>query len=186
MSGTQDTETQGHHHARLRRRAARDRAAPPDLGVLARTAVVSFLREASIATAGEPASLADDAILAAVPERSPASPPWADDDQSPAESTAWRAAAISVAALDRIEAAAAKVEADIRAALAAQADLRAAAGDAAEAAVRAAQESWEAARQAVAADTRAQAALRRVEHYFTIIVILLIIFLVIMAFVSVP
>ena len=62
-----------------------------------------------------------------------------------------RAAASGVATLERIEAAAAKVEADIRTALLAQAELQAGAGAAAEAAVRAAEKSWIAARNAEAA-----------------------------------
>ena len=82
---------------------------------------------------------ADVGIPAAMRVRIPASmTPGATG--AAAESVAVRAAAAGVATLDRIEAAAAKVEADIRAALRAQAELRAGAGVAAEAAVRAAQE----------------------------------------------
>ncbi len=73
-----------------------------------------------------------------------------------AESVAVRAALAGVATLDRIEAAAAKVEADIRSALLAQAELQAGAGVAAEAAVRAAQASWIAARASEAAEGRAR------------------------------
>lgn len=58
------------------------------------------------------------------------------------EDIAVRAAATSIATLDRIEAAAAKLEADIAAALAEQARFQAGAGEAAEKAVRAAQEAW--------------------------------------------
>jgi hypothetical protein len=74
-----------------------------------------------------------------------------------ADSVALRAAAASIATLDRIEAAAAKVEADIRAALRTQAQLQAGAAAAAETAVHAAQAAWEAADAALEAEARAKA-----------------------------
>ena len=94
---------------------------------------------------------------------------------------AWRAAAVSVAALDRIEATAAKVEADIAAALQAHAELQAGAGTAAEGAIHAAQSAWVAANSAVEADRRAKIALRRVEHYVSITVALLVIAIIVLA-----
>ena len=89
-----------------------------------------------------------------------------------------RAAALSVATLDRIEAAAAKVEADIRSALQAQAELQAGAGAAAEAAVRAAQESWIAARTSEAAEGRARVILRLMTRYLAVTIALVVITLI--------
>ena len=74
-----------------------------------------------------------------------------------ADSVALQAAAASIATLDRIEKAAAKVEADIRIALRTQARLQAGAAVAAGTAVRAAQVAWEAADAAVEAETRTKA-----------------------------
>jgi len=104
-----------------------------------------------------------------------------------AESVAVRAAASGVATLDRIEAAAAKVEADIRSALLAQAELQAGAGVAAEAAVRAAQESWIAARTSEAAEGRARVILGVMSRYLAVtiaLVVLTAIFLAITAAVA--
>jgi hypothetical protein len=102
-------------------------------------------------------------------------------------SVAVRAAASGVATLDRIEAAAAKVEADIRSALLAQAELQAGAGVAAEAAVRAAQESWIAARTSEAAEGRARVILGVMTRYLGVtiaLVVVTVIFLVITAAVA--
>jgi hypothetical protein len=123
---------------------------------------------------------ADGGISAAMRVRIPAgmSPGAA------AESVAVRAAASGVATLDRIEAAAAKVEADIRSALLAQAELQAGAGVAAEAAVRAAQESWIAARTSEAAEGRARVILGVMTRYLAVTIALVavtVIFLVITA-----
>jgi hypothetical protein len=104
-----------------------------------------------------------------------------------AESVAVRAAASGVATLDRIEAAAAKVEADIRSALLAQAELQAGAGVAAEAAVRAAQESWIAARTSEAAEGRARVILGVMSRYLAVTIALVavtVVFLVITAAVA--
>jgi hypothetical protein len=101
-----------------------------------------------------------------------------------AESVAVRAAASGVATLDRIEAAAAKVEVDIRSALRAQAELQAGAGVAAEAAVRAAQESWIAAHASEAAEGRARVILGVMTRYLAVtiaLVVVTVIFLVITA-----
>src|ERR1700737_4236991 len=112
-------------HARQPRPGATPHG-PPDVGVLARDAVISFLRDASKATAEREAVRAGAAATDA--EAIPAAgntkiaarvlePEAMHRDRisaaSPvaAESEAWRLAAISTAALDRIEAAAAKVEA---------------------------------------------------------------------------
>src|ERR1019366_9137353 len=104
-----------------------------------------------------------------------------------AESVAMKAAALSVATLDRIEAAAAKVEEDIRAALQAQAELRAGAGAAAEAAVRAAEDSWIAAHASEAAEGRARVILGVMTKYLAVtiaLVVIAVIFLVITASVA--
>lgn len=104
-----------------------------------------------------------------------------------AESVAVRAAASGVATLDRIEAAAAKVEADIRSALLAQAELQAGAGVAAEAAVRAAQESWIAARTSEAAEGRARVILGVMTRYLAVTIALVavtVVFLIITAAVA--
>ena len=95
-----------------------------------------------------------------------------------AESVAMRAAALSVATLDRIEVAAAKVEEDIRSALQAQAELQAGAGAAAEAAVRAAQESWIAARTSEAAEGRTRVILRLMTRYLAVTIVLVVITLI--------
>ncbi len=169
-----------------RLRSPRGRPEPPDLGALAKDAVISFLHDASIATAEREAVRAEtagvgtrtaatagtgvangpgeaDGISAAADEPRPGTAA-ADARRLDAESVAWQAASVSLATLGRIEAAAASIEADIRAALQAQAELQAGAGAAAEAAVSAAASAWQAAATAVEADSRVKIALRRVEH----------------------
>jgi hypothetical protein len=98
-----------------------------------------------------------------------------------AESAAWRAADASVAALDRIELAAAKIEADIAAAYRAQADLQAKAGTAAEAAVNAAQSAWESAVSSMEAAGRSKIILRRVGQYMAITIVLVVITIIMLA-----
>src|SRR5271165_7686353 len=104
-----------HRHGR-RQRSGLAPHGPPDVAALAREAVITFLHDASTATAEREAAQA--ATLTAAPRTMVAEPevvPWdavSAGDDAAGESEAWRAAAISVAALDRIEAAAAKVEAD--------------------------------------------------------------------------
>jgi hypothetical protein len=98
-----------------------------------------------------------------------------------AESVAVRAAAMGVATLDRIEAAAAKVEADIRTALLAQAELQAGAGAAAEAAVRAAEKSWIAAHTAEAAEGRAKIILGLMTRYLAVTIVLVVITIIFLA-----
>jgi hypothetical protein len=128
---------------------------------------------------------AERGTSAAMPVRIPAS--MTGVTGADAESVALRAAASGVATLDRIEAAAAKVEADIRSALLAQAELQAGAGVAAEAAVRAAQDSWIAARTSEAAEGRARVILGMMTRYLAVTIVLVVvtvIFLVITAAVA--
>ena len=194
----------GHRRPRSgsRLRPTRIRPDPPDLGALAKDAVISFLHDASTATAERAATRAETAGPAPTAATAGAGPGQADaicaaDEPQPAQaaadasgaeagSIAWRAASVGLATLDRIEAAAASIEADIRAALQAQADLQAGAGAAAEAAVTAAASAWQAAGTAVAAESRVKVAVRRVEHIVTITVILLIIALILVVVGATP
>jgi hypothetical protein len=196
------------HRSRGRQHAA----SSPDVAAAAREAVVGFLHDSSM---GSPAvataqpsgttltpapaptsgmstvavkAAADpaDGGSAALRVRIPASMTSGASDAA-AESVAVRAAVSGVATLDRIEAAAAKVEADIRAALRAQAELQAGAGVAAEAAVRAAQASWIAARASEAAEGRARVILGVMARYLVVTIALVaitMIFLVITAAVA--
>ena len=204
----------GHRHLGHGRRLRSGAAAqgPPDVGALAREAVISFLRDASKATAereaGRAGVVATDAeatdtaaagnaagdgagkaveIPAAAAERV-AMPRNAVSavSRAAADSVAWRAAAISVAALDRIEAAAAKVEADIAAALRAQAEIQAGAGAAAEAAVRAAQEALASAGVATEAERQVKISLRQVRQNVLVTVVLVIIVIIVLAVASSP
>jgi hypothetical protein len=172
----------GHHAAPS---SARPR--PPDLAAAAAGAVVRFLRDSSVAVAERDESAAEaeaggrageaDVILAAPDDVMPWS--TADVGRLDAESVALRAAAVSVATLDRIEMMAAKLEADISSAQRAQAELQAGAGAAAEAAVRAAQAAWVAARRAEEADKQAKISLIRIARYVEITVVLLVISMII-------
>ena len=200
----------GHRRPRGSRRLRSSHVRPgaPDLGALAREAVISFLHDASIATAEREAVRAEtavpgsgtaatvgtgvtndpgeaDGISAAADEPLPRTAA-AGASRLDAESVAWHAASVSLATLSRIEAAAASIEADIRAALQAQAELQAGAGAAAEAAVSAAASAWQAAGTAVEADTRVKIALRRVEHFVTITVVLLIIAMILVVVGATP
>jgi hypothetical protein len=155
--------------------------------------VVSFLHEASVATAerehaGAPAAGGDTiagpaptagAVLPAEQEARPWSAASAGRPVG-AEAVAVRAAAAGAATLERIEAAAAKVEEDIAAALHAHAELQAGAGRAAEAAVRAAQEAWDAANSAAESDKQARISLRLVARYATIAMALLVVAIVVL------
>jgi len=163
------------------------RARPPDLAAAAAGAVVRFLRDSSVAVAERDESAAGaeaggrageaDVILAAPDDVMPWS--TADAGRLDAESVALKAAAVSVATLDRIEMLAAKLEADISSAQRAQAELQAGAGAAAEAAVRAAQAAWVAARRAEEADKQAKISLIRIARYVEITVVLLVISMII-------
>jgi hypothetical protein len=155
-------------------------AEPPDLAEAARRAVVTFLHDAAAATAERESGRA--LPTAARPGAAQAQASVPDEPiqwSTPAggrldlpESTAVRAAAAGVATLERIEQAAAKVEADIAAALQAHAELQAGAGAAAEAAVRAAQEAWSSARSAAESDRQAKISLRRVVRWVTVTIVL--------------
>ena len=125
----------------------------PDLGAMAREAVVGFLHEASSAGAE----------------------PQADRGALAVGDAGAQAGAASATALQRIETLAAKIEADIAAALQTQAELEAGAGAAAEAAIYAAQSSWNAAAAAAESDRQTKISLRKVARYVTITIALLII-----------
>jgi hypothetical protein len=192
-----------HHRLRSRPRGWSSPAGSPDLAAAAREAVVGFLHDSSMdSPAGEAApppgamttpktgatavaeTLAtDDAGAgprAATRVRIPASlTPGATG--ADADLVAVRAAASGVATLERIEAAAAKVEADIRAALLAQAELQAGAGAAAEAAVRAAEKSWIAAHTAEAAEGRARVILGVMSRYLAVTIALVVVTIIFLA-----
>jgi hypothetical protein len=185
----------------LHRRSRQPAAAGPDVAAAAREAVVGFLHDSSMGSPAPPARATvssggrataaaeeiatDDAergTAAEMPVRIPASMTGATG--ADAESVAFRAAVSGVATLDRIEAVAVKVEADIRSALLAQAELQAGAGVAAEAAVRAAQASWVAARASEAAEGRARVILGVMTRYLAVtiaLVVVTVIFVVITA-----
>ena len=113
--------------------------------------------------------------------------PWSaagEASQLNAKSVALKAAAVSVATLDRIELMAAKLEADIISAHQAQAELQAGAGAAAEAAVRAAQAAWVAAREAAESDRQAKISLRKVARYVEVTVVLLVMTMIIFVVVA--
>jgi len=187
----------------------------PDVGVLAREAVISFLHDASKATADREAlragvaatdaeatvttpagNAAGDGASKAVGIPAPAPAPDAMPRESisaasgvaagSAGSVAWRAAAMSVAALDRMEAAAAKVEADIAVALRAYGELQAGAGAAAEAAVHAAQSAMASAGVAVEAERQVRISLRQVRQYVVITTVLLATVIIVLSVVTSP
>ena len=190
------------HGRRLRSGAAPHD--PPDVAVLAREAVISFLNDASKATADREAVRAGvvptdgEASVTADADASKASgiPAQASVSGSPempsdashvaAGSAGWGAAAIGVATLDRIEAAAAKVEADIAVALRAYADLEAGAGAAAEAAVKAAESAMASAGVATDAERQVRISLRQVRQYVVVTVVLLVVVIIILAEVTSP
>jgi len=97
-----------------------------------------------------------------------------------------RLAAISAAALDRIEAAAAKVEADIAVAHRAYEELQAGAGAAAEAAVHAAQSAMESAGTAVEAERQVKISLRQVRQNVVITAVLVAIVIVVLVVATSP
>ena len=207
------------HGRRLRSGAAPHD--PPDVAVLAREAVISFLNDASKATADREAvragvAPADGEATAAAAEENA---PWAAAEgnapsagpgtaielpaQAPAPATVprdavpasgqvatgsagWGAAAIGAATLDRIEAAAAKVDADIAVALRAYADLQAGAGAAAEAAVHAAQSAMASAGVATEAERQVRISLRQVRQYVVVTVVLLVVVIIVLFEVTSP
>jgi hypothetical protein len=142
--------------------------------------VVRFLHDSAVAVAQHEGGWPPDGTPAA---RLPEAMPWsaaADTSQLGAESVALKAAAVSVATLDRIELLAAKLEADIASAHRAQAELQAGAGAAAAAAVRAAQDAWVAAGTAVEADKRAKISLVKIARYTEITFALVLVAMIIL------
>ena len=103
-----------------------------------------------------------------------------------AQSEAWRLAAVSAAALDRIEAAAAKVEADIAVAHRRYEELKAGAGAAAEAAVHAAQSAMASASTAVEAERQVKISLRLVRQNVVITTVLVAVVIIILVVVTSP
>jgi hypothetical protein len=212
----------GHRHSGhgRRKRSGTAPQGPADVAVLAREAVISFLNDASRATAdreavragvapadGEPTAAAaeENAPWAAAEGNAPwAGPGTAIELRAPAPAPAtvpgdaifaagqvatgsgWGAAAIGVATLDRIEAAAAKVEADIAVALRAYADLQAGAGAAAEAAVYAAQSAMASAGVATEAERQVRISLRQVRQYVVVTVVLLVVVIIVLAEITSP
>ena len=190
-----------------RSRGRQSPAAAPDVAAAAREAVIGFLHDSSMGSPAARTAQPAGTMLAPIPKstvavqvaadpasggsaalrvRIPASMTSGGSDAA-AESVAVRAAVAGVATLDRIEAAAAKVEADIRSALLAQAELQAGAGVAAEAAVRAAQAAWIAARASEAAEGRARVILGVMTRYLAVtmaILLVTLIFVVITAVVA--
>jgi hypothetical protein len=183
-------------------------AASPDVAAAAREAVVGFLHDSSMGSPARQTAQPAGTMLVPTPKarmssvavkgaadpanggpaalrvRIPASMTSGGSDAA-AESVAVRAAVAGVATLDRIEAAAAKVEEDIRSALLAQAELQAGAGVAAEAAVRAAQASWVAARASEAAEGRARVILGVMTRYLAVTMAILLVTLIFVAITAV-
>jgi len=195
-------QPRGHRDSRRRGgRRQHTAAKPPDLAAVARQAVVSFLHDESPATAERGISLATGTVPepragsatagglgaregvreAGIPAAGEPGPGIGAPAASvfEAQAAAVEAAALSVATLDRIESAAARLEQDITAALQEQADLQAGAGTAAEKAVRAAQAAWRAAADAEESSSQARTSMRKVGHYLKITVILVAIQLII-------
>jgi hypothetical protein len=173
---------------------------PPDAGVLAREAVIGFLRDASKATAAREAARADAAAEAEATAAAGSTETAAELSEpaamfgdtisaaSPvaAQSEAWRLAAVSAAALDRIEAAAAKVEADIAVAHRTYEELQAGAGAAAESAVHAAQSAMASASTAVEAERQVKISLRLVRQNVVITTVLVAVVIIILVVVTSP
>lgn len=182
-----------HRGSRRRTQFSGTSAKAPDLAETARQAVISFLHDASVATAERDAARAPDAAegpstdsvgaTSGIGAEEEDTSTWRSSSANRlhgAESAAVRAAAAGVATLERIEAAAAKVEADIAAALQKQAELQAGAGQAADAAVRGAQEAWLAAHSAAESDKRARISLRLVARWVTVTMALLFVAIVLL------
>jgi hypothetical protein len=204
----------GHRHLGLGRRSRSGTAphGPPDVAVLARDAVISFLNDASKATADREAGRAGLGVTGTGAATTAAAEYPAGDGADSAVGLAVRTqvletvppdalsqvaadratgsagwgAAIGVATLDRIEAAAAKVEADIAIALRAYADLQAGAGAAAEAAVHAAQSAMASAGVATEAERQVRISLRQVRQYVVVTVVLLVVVIIVLAEVTSP
>jgi hypothetical protein len=155
--------------------------------------VINFLQDASEATAEREAARAGTAATGAEATVAPGNTEIAAAAREPeampgdaisaasgvaAESVAWRTA------LERIEAAAAKVEEDIAVAHRAYVELQAGAGAAAEAAVRAAESAMASAGTAVEAERQVKISLRQVRQNVVITMVLVIIVLIVLALAS--
>jgi hypothetical protein len=205
MPATGNTQTGPSGHRGVGRGGRRQQSGtaphgPPDAGVLAREAVIGFLRDASKATAAREAARADaaaeaDATAAAGSTETAAELPEPAatlgdtiSAASPvaAQSEAWRLAAVSAAALDRIEAAAAKVEADIAVAHRTYEELQAGAGAAAESAVHAAQSAMASASTAVEAERQVKISLRLVRQNVVITTVLVAVVIIILVVLTSP
>jgi hypothetical protein len=205
MPATGNTQTNPSGHRSAGRGGRKQSGtAPTDAGVLAREAVIGFLRDASKATAAREAARAD----AAAEAEATATAGRAETDAetagelpelaamlgdtisaaSPvaAQSEAWRLAAVSAAALDRIEAAAAKVEADIAVAHRTYEELQAGAGAAAESAVNAAEAAMASASTAVEAERQVKISLRLVRQNVVITTVLVAVVIIILVVVTSP
>jgi hypothetical protein len=188
-----------------RRRGRRQSGAaphnPPDVGVLAREAVIGFLRDASKATAEREAARAGAAAADAEAADSAGSTETGATESEPsatlgetisaaspvaAQSEAWRLAAASASALDRIEAAAAKVEADIAVAHRVYEELQSGAGAAAEAAVHAAESAMDSASTAVEAERQVKISLRLVRQNVVITTALVVVVIIILVVITSP
>jgi hypothetical protein len=207
MPATENTQTGPNGH-RSGGRGGRSQSGtaphgPPDAGVLAREAVITFLQDASKVTAEREAgragaaaaeaeaeaSAAADSAKTAVEVPEPAAMPgdtFSAASPVAAQSEAWRLAAVSAAALDRIEAAAAKVEADIAVAHRRYEELKAGAGDAAEAAVHAAHSALASASTAVEAERQVKIGLRLVRQNVLITTVLVAVVIIILVVISTP
>jgi hypothetical protein len=204
MPATGNTQTGPSGHRGVgrggRRQSGTAPHGPPDAGVLAREAVIGFLRDASKATAAREAARADAAAEAEATAAAGSTETAAELPEpaamfgdtisaaSPvaAQSEAWRLAAVSAAALDRIEAAAAKVEADIAVAHRTYEELQAGAGAAAESAVHAAQSAMASASTAVEAERQVKISLRLVRQNVVITTVLVAVVIIILVVLTSP
>jgi hypothetical protein len=163
--------------------------------------VITYLRDASKATAEREAARTGAAAAEAEANAAAGSTETADEVLEPAatlgdtisaaspvaaQSEAWRLAAVSTAALDLIEAAAAKVEADIAVAHRTYEELQAGAGAAAESAVHAAQSAMASASTAVEAERQVKISLRLVRQNVVITTVLVAVVIIILVVVSTP
>jgi len=154
-------------------------AASFDLALVARDAVVSFLRDASGAVADQEGVALPSPEPAAAELRLAGAEAAAAGDSTPAQS-AFRVAAFGIATLDRIEAEAERLEADIAAARREQAEIRDRAGTAAENAVRSAQDAAVSAGSAAQASERAGARVRLIGGYTVVVAALVVVQLLIL------
>jgi len=155
-------------------RSPRRRGLPANLPAVAHDAVVKYLYEAERAKEAE--VIAAEAEVAATGGNQPALPAaLAADGEDTAHDVAARAAEASLTTLDRIEAAAAKLEADIAAARSEQATLQAGAAKAAADAIKAAQAAWASAGSAEESSQRARVSARTVLRYLIITATLVVI-----------